>query len=61
MHADTKKPYEWKYGDELVAHWRNPPPIPSNLFSLWRAEAEPIAARPSASGFHARHAHDSAR
>lgn len=36
VHPTTKKPYEWKYGDELIAHWSNIPNIPSALYTLWR-------------------------
>lgn len=38
IHPDTKKPYEWKYGDELIAHWSNIPPIPAQLARLWKDE-----------------------
>lgn len=36
IHPDTKKPYAWKYGDPLVAHWSALPPLPSALLALWR-------------------------
>lgn len=36
IHPDTKKPYAWKYGDELIAHWSNLPPLPASLLALWR-------------------------
>lgn len=36
VHPDTKKPYEWKYGDPLIAHWSSLPPMPSSLYALWR-------------------------
>jgi hypothetical protein len=36
IHPDTRKPYAWKYGDPLVAHWSAPPPIPPSLLALWR-------------------------
>ena len=36
IHPVTQKPYEWRYGDELVGHWSNLPPIPSSLLALWR-------------------------
>jgi len=39
IHPDTnKKPYTWKYGDELVAHWSNIPTIPAALARLWKDE-----------------------
>lgn len=36
VHPDTKRAYEWKYGDPILAHWSNPPPIPAKLLALWR-------------------------
>lgn len=36
IHPITNKPYEWKYGDELIAHWSNIPPIPAQLARVWR-------------------------
>lgn len=36
IHPITKKPYEWKYGDELVGHWSALPPMPAPLLALWR-------------------------
>lgn len=36
IHPDTKKPYFWKYGDDLVGDWRSPPNIPAALYNLWR-------------------------
>lgn len=36
MHPDTKRPYVWKYGDPLVAHWSALPPIPPALLAMWR-------------------------
>lgn len=36
IHPDTKKPYAWRYGDELLAHWSNLPAIPAALLALWR-------------------------
>lgn len=44
IHPDTKKPYAWKYGDEMLGHWSNLPPIPARLLALWRqlsAESPP--------------------
>ncbi len=38
IHPDTKKPYVWKYGDELIAHWSNLPTIPAQLARLWKDE-----------------------
>jgi hypothetical protein len=40
IHPDTKKPYEWKFG--ILGDWRNPPPIPASLLSIWRELAAPI-------------------
>lgn len=36
VHPDTKKPYAWKYGDPLVAHWSILPPLPASVLALWR-------------------------
>lgn len=37
VHPDTKKPYTWVYGDDLVGHWSSPPPMPASLLALWRS------------------------
>jgi hypothetical protein len=39
IHPDTKKPYTWVYGDKMLGHWSNPPPIPAQLLALWRSLA----------------------
>jgi hypothetical protein len=39
VHPDTKKPYAWVYGDAMLGHWSNPPPIPAQLLALWRTLA----------------------
>lgn len=45
IHPDTKKPYEWKYGDDLIAHWSNLPPIPAQLWKAWNdLLSEPVRA-----------------
>lgn len=36
IHPDTKRPYTWKYGDELVAHWSALPPMPASVLAMWR-------------------------
>lgn len=36
IHPITKRPYEWKYNEPLLAHWSNPPPMPAKLLALWR-------------------------
>lgn len=41
LHPDTGRPYEWKYGDDLVGDWRNPPPLPAALHELWSAALQP--------------------
>jgi Primase C terminal 2 (PriCT-2)/Bifunctional DNA primase/polymerase, N-terminal/Family of unknown function (DUF5906) len=46
IHPDTGKPYAWKYGDELIGHWSNLPPIPAALLALWR-EATPALQKPT--------------
>jgi predicted P-loop ATPase len=40
-HPDTGKPYEWKYGDDLVADWRSLPEIPAALLALWQSLLTP--------------------
>lgn len=44
VHPITNKPYEWKYGDELVAHWSNLPTIPAQLARIWREalDSQPV-------------------
>jgi hypothetical protein len=37
IHPDTEKPYEWRYGDDLVGDWRSLPEIPAPLVALWRS------------------------
>ena len=48
VHPDTKKPYEWRYGDELVGHWSNLPPIPPSLLALWRGLVPAVQPAPEA-------------
>lgn len=36
IHPDTKKPYQWVYGEPLLGDWRSLPPIPAALLALWR-------------------------
>jgi hypothetical protein len=36
IHPDTDKPYEWKYGNELVGHWSALPDIPPALLDIWQ-------------------------
>lgn len=36
IHPNTKKPYAWKYADDLIGHWSNLPPMPASLLALWR-------------------------
>lgn len=37
IHPDTNKPYAWKFNDPLIDDWRNLPPLPSVLLTLWRS------------------------
>lgn len=49
VHPIMKKPYTWVYGDPILAHWSNPPPIPSSLLAMWRqlaAETPPESTTP---------------
>ena len=54
VHPDTQKPYEWRYGEELLGDWRRLPAVPAALLALWRELAgtapvepiEPTAAAP---------------
>jgi hypothetical protein len=42
IHPGTGKPYEWRYGSELIGSWRNLPPLPEALLALWQeGHAEP--------------------
>jgi hypothetical protein len=48
IHPDTKRPYEWAYGDLADGHWSRLPAIPAALLAVWRElaagpEASPIA------------------
>ena len=36
VHPDTKKPYEWVYGEPLLGDWTSLPPIPAALKAAWR-------------------------
>lgn len=36
QHPDTKKPYRWLFGEPLIGDWRNLPPIPASLLTVWR-------------------------
>lgn len=57
IHPDTKKPYEWRYGEPLLGDWRKVPAIPARLLAVWRElagtarmEPEPLpepAAKPA--------------
>jgi hypothetical protein len=49
IHPDTKKPYAWVYGDKMLGHWSNPPPIPSTLLALWRSLASAVPLNPQQS------------
>lgn len=44
IHPDTRKPYEWMYGEPLLGDWGSLPPIPAALKAAWR---ELIAEEPS--------------
>jgi hypothetical protein len=36
VHPDTKRPYEWRYGEPMLGDWRELPPVPANLLGVWR-------------------------
>lgn len=36
IHPDTKRPYEWVYGEPLLGDWGSLPPIPAALKAAWR-------------------------
>ena len=36
VHPDTKQPYRWVYGDDLIGHWTDLQPLPPSLLNLWR-------------------------
>lgn len=56
IHPVTKKPYAWKYADELVGHWSNLPPMPAPLLALWRGLLAEIPESPSEGGAPQSHA-----
>lgn len=47
IHPGTGRAYEWRYGDPLLGHWSNLPPLPAALEALWRAQIEPAALAPA--------------
>jgi hypothetical protein len=49
IHPETGQPYEWVYGDPLLGHWSELPPLPAALEALWRAHTytAPTAAEPA--------------
>lgn len=36
IHPTTGEPYRWSYGDPLVAHWSNLPPLPADIRRYWQ-------------------------
>jgi hypothetical protein len=36
IHPETRKPYRWVYGEELLGDWKKLPPIPPALLNAWR-------------------------
>ncbi len=53
IHPDTGNPYVWEYGDDLIGHWSNPPPLPPELLTLWEGLAR-RAPKPTQSATQAR-------
>lgn len=37
IHPDTKKPYRWKFNNDLVDDWSALPPLPTSILTLWRS------------------------
>jgi len=38
IHPETGNPYTWVYGDTVLGHWSQLPPLPAALEALWRAQ-----------------------
>jgi len=43
IHPETGESYRWEYGDDLVAHWSEPPALPSELLAIWQGLLKPRA------------------
>lgn len=50
VHPDTKKPYEWKYGEPLLGDWGQLPAIPATLKAAWRELIAEEPALPTTAG-----------
>lgn len=50
LHPETKKPYRWVYGEELIGTWKRLPPIPPGLLHVWRQQIAEEGDRPIAQG-----------
>lgn len=37
IHPETGRPYEWKYGDDLLGHWSRLAPLPAAMQTIWQA------------------------
>ncbi len=44
IHPSTGKPYYWEYGDDMVGHWSNLPPLPKELLDFWLSQQTPETA-----------------
>lgn len=41
VHPDTGEHYSWRYGDDLVGHWSEPPTLPAELLAVWQSILKP--------------------
>lgn len=46
IHPDTGNSYAWVYGDPIMGHWSNLPPLPAALHALWTAQRDPVEQTP---------------
>lgn len=37
-HPTTGRPYYWEYGDDLIGHWSNLPPLPAEIREFWESK-----------------------
>lgn len=50
IHPDTKRPYEWVYGEPLLGDWSKLPPIPAALKAAWKALIDEAPPTPYTNG-----------
>ncbi len=50
VHPETRKPYKWVYGEELLGDWRKLPPVPAGILNVWRKQIAAQGDRPLVQG-----------